>query len=140
MKFKLLAVLLFTLSISLFSCSKSSNSPTPTNPIVGLWIGTQMPNDGSSSVPLYYSYDLKSDSTLLMQGAGSDGNTYYGVGKWSLTGTAFTAEITATNLGQAGVKQNITAVYSSGLGKLANGTIQTVGNSYSATFTLDRIN
>jgi hypothetical protein len=112
----------------------------PTNPIVGLWIGSQVAGDGSSIYPLYYSFDIKSDSILLVQGQGGDGNTFYSNGVWSLSGTAFTATITISNFSQTGVKQNITAVYDKIEGKLKNGTIQTIGYPYSSTFTLDRVN
>jgi hypothetical protein len=142
------------------SCSKSNDTPQapvvthdtvvsiirdtivsiPPNAIVGLWIGSQLPNDGSTTVPLYYSFEIKSDGTLLVQGQGADGNTYYSVGKWSLTGTSFSATINVTNFSQAGVKQTITATYNSTSGKLSSGIVQTTGVSYTASFTLDRVN
>ncbi len=90
----LLAVVIFA------GCSKSSETPPPVKPkypIVVTWVGTQMPGGGSSPAQLYYSFDLKSDSTITSQGTGSDGNTYTSAGKWSLKGTAFTATIIATN-------------------------------------------
>jgi hypothetical protein len=126
----------------LSNCSKSSTSPTPlkTYPIVGFWIGTQVAGDGSTTVPLYYSFDIREDNTLLMQGEGGNGNTYYATGTWTLSGSAFTSSITVSNLDQKGVKQNITAIYDSLQGKLMNGTIQTVGYPYSTTFIMDRAN
>jgi hypothetical protein len=160
MKINLLVTIFFCSILVFCSCSKTNTTPpdpivthdtvvsiirdtivsTPPNAIVGLWIGSQMPNDGSTTVPLYYSFEIKSDSTLLVQGQGADGNTYYSIGKWSLSGTAFTATITVTNFSQAGVKQNITAVYNNTQGKLSSGTVQTVGVMYTASFSLDRIN
>jgi len=152
---------LSSLSIILFcSCSKDNTTPSapivthdtvvsiirdtivsiPPNAIVGLWIGSQIAGDGSTTTPLYYSFEIKSDGTLLVQGSGADGNTYYSIGTWTLNGTAFTAFITVSNFSQAGVKQNITAVYDQALGKLKSGTIQTVGVGYTGTFILDRIN
>ncbi|HLA58918.1 MAG TPA: hypothetical protein VK622_09160 [Puia sp.] len=160
MKISPLLTFIFLSIVALCSCSKSNTTPSdpivthdtvvsiirdtivsiPPNAIVGLWIGSQIPNDGSTTVPLYYSFEIKSDSTLLVQGQGADGNTYYSVGKWSLTGTAFTATINVTNFSQAGVKQNITAVYNNTSGKLTSGIVQTVGVIYTASFTLDRVN
>ena len=160
MKMNLLGAVFFCSILAFCSCSKSNTTPsdpvvthdtvvsiirdtivsTPPNAIVGLWIGSQIPNDGSTTVPLYYSFEIKSDSTLLVQGQGADGNTYYSVGKWSLSGTAFTATITVTNFSQAGVKQNLTAVYNSASGKLSSGIVQTVGVVYTASFSLDRVN
>ena len=129
----------FSLIFLLSNCKKSS-TPTPNYPIVGLWIGTQVTNDGSSTVPLYYSFDLHSDSTILVQGVGADGNTYYALGKWSLSGTAFTAAITFYNLSQAGAKQNLSAVYSSEKGTLSSGVVMGVGVNYTATFSMERTN
>jgi len=140
MKTKIRLFLPFLFLAFFSGCSKSNDNAAPSNPIVGLWIGTQNPDDGSATFPLYYSYDIKSDSTMLVQGEGSDGNTYYLSGTWSLNGTIFTAQLTTQNFGQAGVKQNISATYNSSLGKLSSGTIQSVGINYSATFTMDRFN
>jgi len=143
MKISLLKSFVFLSIVAFCSCSKSNTTPSDPvapNAIVGLWIGSQIPNDGSTTVPLYYSFEIKSDSTLLVQGQGADGNTYYSVGKWSLTGTAFTATITVTNLSVAGAKQNITATYNSTSGKLTSGIVQTIGVNYTAGFALDRVN
>ena len=129
--------LTFSLIFLLSNCKKSS-TPTPNHPIVGLWIGTQVTNDGSSTVPLQYSFEVKSDSTIQVQGSGADGNTYYSLGKWSLSGTAFTATITVSNLSQAGVKQNLSAIYSSEKGTLSSGVV--MGVNYTATFSMERTN
>jgi hypothetical protein len=160
MKIKNLSFL-FLLSIVFFcSCSKDNATPSapivthdtvvsiirdtivsiPPNAIVGLWIGSQIAGDGSTTTPLYYSFEIKSDGTLLVQGSGADGNTYYSIGTWTLNGTAFTALITVSNFSQAGVKQNIAAVYDKTVGKLKSGTIQTIGVGYTGTFILDRVN
>ncbi|MEO6961033.1 MAG: hypothetical protein ABIY90_03650 [Puia sp.] len=109
------------------------------HPIVGLWIGSQIPGDGSTTIPLYYSFNIKSNNTILVAGSGADGNTYYAIGTWSLTGTSFTATITVSNLSQAGAKQNISATYNSNDGTLTSGAITSIGYPYSATFTMDRI-
>ncbi len=160
MKISPLTTIILLSLVAFCSCSKSNTTPSdpvvthdtvvsiirdtivsaPKNGIVGLWIGSQIPNDGSTTVPLYYSFEIKSDGTLLVQGEGADGNTYYSVGTWSLTGTAFTATITVSNFSIAGAKQNITAVYDSTSGKLTSGLVQTVGVLYTAGFTLDRVN
>ena len=159
MKICSLATSLICSFVVFCSCSKSNSTPDPIvthdtvvsiirdtivsippNTIVGLWIGSQNPNDGSTTVPLYYSFEIKSDGTLLVQGQGADGNTYYSVGTWSLVGTSFTATINVTNFPGGIVKQTITAVYDSKQGKLNSGTVQTVGVNYTASFTLDRVN
>ena len=148
--------------VAFCSCSKSNTTPsdpvvthdtvvsiirdtivsTPPNGIAGLWIGLQNPNDGSTTVPLYYSFEIKSDGTLLVQGQGADGNTYYSVGTWSLVGTSFAATINVTNFPGGLVKQTIVAVYDSKQGKLNSGTVQTIatGVNYTGSFTMDRVN
>jgi hypothetical protein len=126
----------------LFFSSCNKNSPSaPNYPIVGLWTGTYMvTSEGPQTDSLYYSYDLKSDSSMLVQSLGADGNTYYGIGKWSLKGTSFSATITTINLGQNGAVQNVTANYSSTHGLLNSGVVQSVPGSYTASFHLSRIN
>jgi hypothetical protein len=140
MKTALFCISAFSALLFFSSCDK--NSPTaPNYPIVGLWTGTYMvTSEGPQSDSLYYSFDLKSDSSMLVQGLGADGNTYYGIGKWSLTGTAFSATITTINLGQYGAVQKATAIYSSTTGLLNSGVVQSVPASYTASFHLSRIN
>ena len=100
---RFLSFILLSSVIFFCSCTKTINNPVPTpitdtliikdtvflkplNPIVGLWIGTQNPNDGSTNVPLYYSFDIRTDDSILVQGLGADGNTYYLRGTWVLSG------------------------------------------------------
>jgi hypothetical protein len=124
-------------TFTLFSCSKSNSSPANSNPIVGLWIGTA--TYPPSSVSLYYSYDLRADSTLLFQGLGGDGNTYYGAGKWSLSGSSFTATYSGTNLSNDGVVINVTAVYNSTTGTLIGSQVVSTNAGAIGQFSLNRI-
>jgi len=133
---RLLSLILYAFVIFAFPfCTKSSSTPTPTYPIVGLWIGTAKVN-GQSADSVYFSLDIRSDSSLLVQGQGGDGNTYYGAGRWSLSGTSLTGSTTILNLSQAGVVQTITAVYNN-TGVLV-GTWQN-NSSTSGTFVLQRV-
>ena len=134
-----LSVFLFIIGLFFFySCSKSNSSPG--NPIVGLWIGTYT-SPQTQGHNYYYSYDIRTDSSILVQGLGADGNTYYANGTWSLSGTSFSATITSQNLSQAGAVQTVTAQYSNNNGVLT-GQVLLVGGNFSnaATFTLNRIN
>jgi hypothetical protein len=109
-----IALTLITL-VSLQSCQKDHIYPPKKNPIVGLWVGTYKIEVGDKGDigrdNLYYSFDIREDSTILTQGLGADGNTYYSVGTWSLHGKTFTATITTQNLGVAGTVQDVTANY-----------------------------
>src|SRR6058998_3978826 len=117
----LIALILVTL-VSLQSCQKDHIYPPKKNPIVGLWVGTYKVLEGGKgdvgTDNLYYSFDIRNDSTILTQGLGADGNTYYSVGTWSLHGKTFTATITTTNLSQQGVVQSVTADYNEKTGTL----------------------
>jgi hypothetical protein len=112
------------------------------NPIVGLWVGTLTGVNEPAAGPLYYSFDIRSDSTLLTQSQGADGNTYYNQGTWSLslTDSVFTAQTISTTNGNSGVLQTITAVYSKYYGTLTSGTWKNIDGSGSGTFSMKRIN
>ena len=127
-------------AVTLFSCSKSNNTPANPNPIVGLWVGTATYSGAASSGSLYYSYDLRADSTLLFQGLGADGNTYYGAGKWYLSDSSFSATYHGTNLANNGVILNVSAVYNSAAGTLIGTQVVSTNASAIGTFTLNRIN
>ena len=138
MKTKTLALFFFSLLFFAYSCSKSSDSPA--NPIVGLWIGTFTSPQLTAGKNLYYSFDIRTDGSLLSQGLGNDGNTYYSNGTWALSGTSFTATITGQNLSQAGAIQNVTATYNSSAGTLTGQLVLASNSTQTFTFTLNRIN
>lgn len=139
MKSRLLALSIFSMLFIFYSCSKTNNTPTNPNPIVGLWMGTYTGTEVAGK-NLYYSFDLRADSTVLSQSLGGDGNTYYSSGTWSLSGTNFTATITAQNFSNAGVVQNITATYSSANGTLTGQAVHASDATKIFVFTLNRVN
>ena len=120
------------------SCEKETISE-PRHPIDGLWIGTYnieeaLENGGS----FYYSYFIRKDDSIQVQGQGADGNTYYGIGTWDLQDSLFTATITTTNFSQTGVVQHVSAVYDKKNGILKDGRIESVGGFFLGSFQLRR--
>ena len=92
--------------------------------MVGLWIGTySAANEDVQG--LYESFDLKADSTLEVQSQGADGNTYYGAGTWSTSGTNFTTIYTENNFGNQGKAATFTGTWTAA-------TMQVSGNWLSA--------
>lgn len=143
MKKMLLFILPALVLMSLNSCTKDDDNDVLTYPIVGLWTGTFKVVAGAQDVGvgnLYYSFDLKADSTMLVQSLGADGNTYYSTGTWSLSGTAFTAKYTTTNRETEVVTQDAVAVYNKDNGSLSNGVITSAGSDSRFEFNLTRVN
>ena len=161
MKFRFLLFLIFACSICIISCSKDNTQPAPpqvithdtviithdtvilaapVNPIVGLWVGTLTAVNEPQAGPLYYSFDIRSDSTILTYSEGADGNTYFSTGTWKLVGTAFSATITSTSAANKGTVQNLTATYSKSNGSLSSGIWQNALGNASGTFSLNRVN
>ena len=155
--FLLSAILVFS------SCTKTVTNPAPVptvdtliikdtlvikdtiflhdlNPIVGLWIGTLTANNEPLAGRLYYSFDIRSDGSILTQSLGADGNTYYNEGTWSLSGTAFSATTTCTTVPYQGAVENLTAIYDKDHGTLSSGVWEAVGAVAGGTFILARIN
>jgi hypothetical protein len=161
MKFRFLFFTLFTFSFCVVSCSKDNTQPAPTqvithdtviithdtvilaapiNPIVGLWVGTLTAVNEPQAGALYYSFDIRTDSTILTYAEGANGNTYYSAGTWKLIGTAFSATITSTSGITKGTVQNLTATYNKTGGSLSSGIWANALGNASGTFSLNRIN
>ena len=136
MKFKFLPVLILALSASVFSCSKSSSSHS--YPIVGSWSGTHTIDNTPTRADLgvlTYNFDIKSDSSISVQGLGNDGNTYYYEGTWTLDASAFKASVN----GSGGVNQILTAIFNAS-GSLSSGVWENSNGSASGTFEMRRTN
>src|ERR1700685_4307600 len=103
--------------------------PSPT--IVGFWVGTYQVT--GTPTAYYYSFDLRPDTTLIYKAVGSDGNTYYGAGTYSLTGTAFTFTFTVLNLSLAGAVQTGTGTYTASTATIT-GNWQNQGTTGGGTF------
>jgi hypothetical protein len=136
--------LLICLALSLAalqSCHKDDEISIPKYPIEGLWIGTydiiEAVESGNS---FYYSFFIRRDDSIQVQGVGADGNTYYAIGTWSLSDSTFHASFTTTNSGQSGVVQNATAIYDKNKGLLRDGRVASVDQFFRASFNLSRTN
>jgi hypothetical protein len=160
---KFLSFILLSAALIFSSCTKTVTNPAPVptvdtliikdtlvikdtillhdlNPIVGLWVGTLTAINEPQAGTLYYSFDIRSNGSILTQSLGADGNSYYSEGTWTLSGTAFSATITSTTLSNKGVVQQLTAIYNKDNGTLSSGVWGTVGAIANGTFSLARIN
>jgi len=137
-------VLLFALAFSVLAIFQSCDKETlsvPVYPIEGLWIGTynieEAVEEGDS---FYYSYYIRKDDSIQVHSQGADGNTYYGIGTWTLNDTIFNAQITTTNFGQQGQVQNVSAIYDKKKGVLKEGRVESATGFFLASFKLSRTN
>jgi hypothetical protein len=134
-------VLFIFLSFAVLQSCKKDDVAVPNYPIEGLWIGTyDIIEAVESGHSFYYSFYIRRDDSIQVQGVGADGNTYYAIGTWSLNDSTFNASFTTTNSSQQGVVQNATAVYDKKKGLLRNGTVQSVDQFFKASFNLSRTN
>jgi hypothetical protein len=142
MRTVLLVGILLSLTFIFQSCEKDDIGEKA-HTITGHWIGTyniQHAVGGEEGGSFYYSFFIRNDDTIQVQGVGHDGNTYYGIGSWSLADSNFSATITTTNLSQAGAVQNVTAIFDKRNGVLKEGRVESVGFNFVASFELWRAN
>lgn len=125
---------------SLQSCKKDEVS-VPHYPIEGLWIGTyDIVEAVESGHSFYYSFFIRRDDSIQVQGVGADGHTYYAIGTWTLNDSTFHASFVTTNSSQQGVVQNATAIYDKKKGLLRKGEVESVDQFFKASFNLSRTN
>lgn len=138
---KILHFTLVILGLFVFTSCDKDDKTDQRHPITGLWIGTyNILEAAESGHSFYYSFFIRNDDTVQVQGVGADGNTYYGIGTWSLNNATFTAEIRTTNLSQQGAVQHATAVYDKRKGVLRDGVVESEGGFFKASFNLTRVN
>src|SRR5688500_1165837 len=100
MKKVFLAISLLSILFIVQSCKKGEVS-VPNYPITGLWIGTYNIIEAvESGNDFYYSFFIRRDDSIQVQGVGADGHTYYGIGTWTLADSTFHATFSTTNSGQ----------------------------------------
>lgn len=142
MKIKSLAIILPFASIVNFSVCKQKVDNT--RQIAGLWIGTYTVTQLPELAPLYYSFSIKPDGKILVEGIGANGKTYYSAGTWTLNRTTFTTTYLSINYDGSGgqVTQSSTTTYNS-TGTMTGTWTDTAnpnGGSLSGTLTLSRVN
>lgn len=119
------------------SCVKTNSTPAkPSNPIQGLWIGTQLSGTATAD-SLYYSLDIRADSSLILSSQLPDGTMMYASGPWTLTGTTFFATVTGLNTQTKSFVQRIQGSYDKGIGWLLGGWVN--ADNSSGTFTTYRV-
>lgn len=120
------------------SCKKESVQPV-TYGLPGLWSGTIA---DAVSGPQDYNMSIKPGGKITFE-AINGGQQHFGVGTWTLNGTAFTSNVT-TLYGASfnvGTKQTFTAVFDSSTGTLSSGKwANTSPANNSGTFSLTRVN
>jgi hypothetical protein len=142
----ILGIVFTSITLVNSSCSKTNtvtdtvtkivvDTLKPPTTIVGIWVGTYQVT--GSSTTYYYSFDLRPDGTLLHKGTGADGNTYYGQGSYTVSGTTFNYSDTTLNLGQIGAVEHGTGTYTPAAGTIT-GNWQNPGGSLTGTFSVTK--
>ena len=104
--------------------------------IAGLWTGTYINTGDVDS--FYYSIAISSNGTCTSTAIGATSNAGGASGTWQLSGTAFTASVTALNYSAPELVQAITATYDSAAGTLKGQYTYTQGSGIPGTFRLTR--
>jgi hypothetical protein len=138
MKTLLIAILV----IISFSCSKD-NDDNQNNVIYtapGLYMGTytvdQVPAQGS----LFYSFIIQPDATMVTEGRGGNGATYYSAGTWTLTQDTLRCTFSTINFPSVTVTQSAKFYFNKNDGSLTSGTWKDVTNgTNSGTYIMTRV-
>ena len=127
-------ILLFTTFA--FSCTKENADTTKPHHLPGLWIGTYTTDQFPQQAPLYYSFIIKPDGTLLTEGKVSNGTTYYSSGAWTLNGDTLRCTYTTINFPNVKVTQSAKFFYNASAGTLTSGTWRDElnGSNYTGKF------
>jgi hypothetical protein len=140
----ILAFVFTSISLVNSSCSKTNtvtdtvtkivvDTLKPPTTIVGIWVGTYQVT--GSPTTYYYSFDLRPDGTLLHKGIGSDGNTYYGQGSYTVNGTTFSYSDTVLNLSQTGTVETGSGTYTAADSTIT-GNLENEGGVLTGTFSV----
>jgi hypothetical protein len=140
--------------ISVISCTKTTNVKTTVydtttvvvrdtiysrakNPIIGLWIGTYKIIGGNAADSFYLSFDIDANGRMITLDNDALGSSASSAGPWQLSGTTFSASLSALN--SSSTVQTTTAVYDSVAGSLNGQALYTTGTGYNTTFLLFRV-
>ena len=135
-------LLLSVVSVMILSCNKDDDPSPKTYNVTGLWIGT-FKVDQLSIAALPYNYIIKPDGSMLTDGKGADGKTYYSAGTWTLDGDTLRSTYTTINFAGPAVTQSSKFYFNKSQGTLTNGTWKdgANGSNYTGTYpTMVRVN
>lgn len=94
----------------------------PETEIIGLWIGSYSVDLLPNEAPRYYSFVLKPDHKIIVEGEPLDDQWHYAFGSWNLLDSILTADFTySTTVQGFPVRQTISATFDKEAGKLKNG-------------------
>lgn len=121
---KIFTPLLFALllSITFLSCEKECPVEPKINTVPGIWIGTYTVDQVPEQPALYFSFHFKPDNTLLTEGKGGNGATYYSQGTWALNGTDLTCTYSSINFPNVTVTQSSKFTFNPASDTLSSGT------------------
>lgn len=136
MKTKLLLLATISSLLVLTSCDKDDdNGPENNNPH-GLWIGTYNVDQLPAAGNMYYSFIIKPNGTVLTEGVGANGSTYYSQGTWILDGDTLRSTYTTINFPNVTVTQSAKFYFNSSDRTLSSGTWKdgANGSNYTGRF------
>jgi hypothetical protein len=127
------------LAVILLSCSKDNDDNNVTYAVPGLYMGSytvdQVPAQGS----LFYSFIIQPDATMITEGKGGNGNTYYSAGTWTLSQDTLKCTFSTINY-PITVTQTAKFYFNKNDGSLSSGTWKDVTNgTNSGTFSMTRV-
>lgn len=120
---------ILALAAFVFAVASCKKDPPVKYPVEGLWIGTYTVDRSPNQAPLFYSFSVKPDGTILTESKGGDGVSYYSEGTWTLTGDQFSFAITTINVEPLPIKQSGKLTFHNS-GKMTEGTWEDVENPY----------
>lgn len=125
--------------ICIYSCSKDGET-TATFEVPGIYMGTytvdQVPAQGS----LFYSFIIQPDATMITEGKGSNGSTYYSAGTWTLAQDTLRCTFSSVNFPGVTVTQSAKFYFNKNDGALSSGTWKDVVNgTFSGTYSMVRV-
>jgi hypothetical protein len=119
-----------------FSCKKDEDEQSINHNVKGLWVGTYTVDQLPTQPALFYSFVIKPDGTLITEGKGANGVSYYAVGTWNVTGDSLKCTYTSLNAPPPQVTQSAKFHFNNSNGKLSSGTWKdgANGSNYTGTF------
>lgn len=124
--------------VSVKSCERKTN--TCDCRLAGIWSGTYTVDQVQDQGKLPYNFVFKPDGSLITEGKGGDGITYYSSGNWQLEGNELKCTLKSINFPYGEVVQSANFRFDEQNCKLINGKWRDieVGNN-SGTYQLSQV-